>query len=127
MSNSYMELKTPIYPLNATLETLRGKKRDAAIVAFGTRVMEYVGLHHGWQIQVKKTPRTRSALGSYGTTDPRNRLIIINQYWARRIGRFYDEEIYRTVLHEIAHAMEPFDGHGKRWRNTYDYLLSLFT
>lgn len=26
------------------------------------------------------------------------------------------EEVRDTILHEIAHALEPTDGHGKRWR-----------
>ena len=28
------------------------------------------------------------------------------------------EEIYKVLLHEIAHALNPDDGHGQKWRDT---------
>lgn len=47
-------------------------------------------------------------------------------YGQRRIEMSYflasqgqDKDILNNVLHEIAHGMNPTDGHGRAWRNTF--------
>ncbi len=71
-----------------------------------TRLMALHGLE-GWTFAFD---RARKRLGS---CQPSVRRITLSSV----LTRLNDDEVVRdTILHEIAHALTPGDGHGARWR-----------
>ncbi len=74
--------------------------------ALATALMERHGLE-GWSFTFD---RARKRLGS---CRPSSRRITLSA----ALTRLNDEAVVRdTILHEIAHALTPGDGHGARWR-----------
>lgn len=56
-----------------------------------------------------------NAVGRLGACDYRKRMILLSEPQLTRA----DERVVRdTILHEIAHALAPLDGHGAVWRAT---------
>ena len=75
--------------------------RDLALA-----LMRQHGLHD-W------TFRFDHARRRFGSCRPRRRLITLSRPLA-----FLNEEaqVRDTILHEIAHALTPWDGHGRNWK-----------
>lgn len=57
-----------------------------------------------------------NARSSIGRCDYRNKLIMYSTHWAEVNT---DESVWDTALHEMAHALHPFDGHGPKWKRTF--------
>jgi predicted SprT family Zn-dependent metalloprotease len=51
----------------------------------------------------------------FGSCRPRERVITLSKYLTFLNG---DAEVRDTILHEIAHALAPGDGHGRKWQAT---------
>lgn len=61
----------------------------------------------GWTLHISGGKRT------LGSCNHSKRQISVSRYWIE----LYDwEQIRHTVLHEIAHALTRYDGHGHKWR-----------
>lgn len=74
------------------------------VVAFVAAVMKREGLV-GWKFRIS------SAKTMHGCCDYTKRHIVLSEY-ALKISTASVED---TILHEIAHALEPWDAHGPRW------------
>lgn len=73
------------------------------------RLMRNHGLlSQGWQFKMEPQRQTWIA-----GCDPDCRLIVVEEYSILRTGPYEFEQI---MLHEIAHALTPGDGHGEHWR-----------
>ncbi|MCX5662930.1 MAG: SprT-like domain-containing protein [Planctomycetota bacterium] len=49
----------------------------------------------------------------FGSCQPSRKVITLSKWLTFLNG---PEQVSETILHEIAHALTPGDGHGKRWR-----------
>ena len=74
----------------------------------GERLLRKHGLDvRGWRFRLTARMYTKG-----GTCDHRRKHINVNKIYAFTNAEFYVRD---TILHEIAHALEPGEGHGERW------------
>lgn len=71
-------------------------------------VLKEQGLDH-WVVSSSGGRRT------IGMCDYRNKTIILSKH---HLTHDSDEDIIDTIFHEVAHALNPLDGHGSKWRKT---------
>ena len=72
----------------------------------------------GWRAELKDMKRTA------GYCDYNSNKIVLNEYYLKHNS---DEEIWNTMLHELAHALTPnVQSHGKEWKNQFRKLCVLY-
>lgn len=74
--------------------------------------LDYYGLPH-WVF------RFNSSLVNSGLCDYNKCTIYLSRKYMEHMS---DEEICNTILHEIAHALTPWDKHGRKWKLACEYL-----
>ena len=82
-------------------------KRHRRILEIEEEAVKLIDLHltdTGWKLN------WNNAISSLGICDYRNKTIWLSKRWSLSVN---PEEVTDTILHEIAHAITPGDGHGK--------------
>lgn len=62
-----------------------------------------------WRAQVSRGRRT------IGMCDYRAKTVYLSKY---HLDHDSDSDILDTIYHEVAHALNPYDGHGYKWQKT---------
>lgn len=79
---------------------------------FARDQLDFYGLPH-WVF------RFNNSLVNSGLCDYNQCTIYLSKKY---MGRMTNDEICNTILHEIAHALTPWDKHGRKWRLACEYL-----
>lgn len=79
------------------------------VTTLARQLMEQHGVGH-LKLTVNGTKRALGQCYRYGNTPTEIRL---SKHWMSHLS---EDKVRDTILHEIAHALTPGDGHGYRWK-----------